>query len=406
MKIVVTGASGFLGRYLVKEFGTRGAQLLLVGRDLAKLNKLFPAIDCCSYDDLAVMGAGYDAIIHLATKNNNVEAPLDSFMRVNVDLALDVARAAQTAGIKRFVNVSTIHAFKVGKISAYAQSKRAAAERIALVLGPSVHTLYFPAIIGDQTEGAFGLLNKLPSGLRHSSVLLLAAIKPILVASDAAAACWDAATLSTAPAQLIVTANQAKNPVYGFFKRTTDLIAALAILFLLWWLMALIWIAVRLQSPGPAIFSQHRVGKSGRVFVCYKFRTMFQGAPNVGTHEAPASLVTPVGGFLRRTKLDELPQIVNILRNEMSLVGPRPCLPSQLDVIRARQRRGVLDILPGITGLAQVNHVDMSQPETLAEWDWRYLKLRSLALEMSILISTALGRGNGDLIKNKREENP
>lgn len=160
--------------------------------------------------------------------------------------------------------------------------------------------------------------------------------------------------------------------------------------------MLLIWIAIRLESPGAGIFRQARTGRDGRVFVCYKFRTMQLSTPNVGTHEVSASAITRMGSFLRGSKLDELPQIVNLLRNEMSLVGPRPCLPSQNTLVEARRARGVLGIKPGITGLAQINSIDMSDPERLAIWDERYLRLQTLLLDIKIILATAGGRGAGD----------
>ena len=126
---------------------------------------------------------------------------------------------------------------------------------------------------------------------------------------------------------------------------------------------------------------------------------MYVSAPNVATHEAPASAITPLGKFLRKTKIDELPQVFNILANQMSFVGPRPCLPTQTDLIAERQSRNILSLKPGITGLAQVNNVDMSNPEQLAKWDERYLKLRSILLDIQLIAETALGRGSGDKIR-------
>ena len=123
------------------------------------------------------------------------------------------------------------------------------------------------------------------------------------------------------------------------------------------------------------------------------------GTRQAGTHEISASAVTPIGRHLRRTKLDELPQIVNILRNEMSLVGPRPCLPGQTELIDARRRLGVLTVKPGISGLAQINGIDMSTPWRLASWDARYIALRSLALDARIALRTVMGSGQGDRVK-------
>src|SRR5690606_23023583 len=127
-------------------------------------------------------------------------------------------------------------------------------------------------------------------------------------------------------------------------------------------------------------------------------RTMKAGTVEAATNEVPAEAVTGIGRFLRRTKLDELPQVWNILRNEIGLVGPRPCLPVQTQLIEARRQRGVLSLKPGITGLAQVNGIDMSEPVRLARWDRRYLALQSLALDARIVLATARGRGQGDRV--------
>jgi len=182
-------------------------------------------------------------------------------------------------------------------------------------------------------------------------------------------------------------------------KRVLDVVAALAVLVLLSPLMAVVAVLVRRSSPGGAIFAQTRVGRFERPFTCYKFRTMAVGVPNAGTHEAQASWITPVGRKLRAYKLDELPQLVNVLRGDMSLVGPRPCLPNQSEVIEARRARGVFDIRPGITGIAQLAAVDMSTPERLAELDRKYLDTRSLLGDLRILAATALGRGSGDVAR-------
>nr|WP_246273025.1 sugar transferase [Oricola thermophila] len=159
----------------------------------------------------------------------------------------------------------------------------------------------------------------------------------------------------------------------------------------LWWLLAAVWLAVRFTSRGPALFAQPRIGRNGRIFTCYKFRTMAVGAPQAGTHEVPAEHITPVGRFLRGTKIDELPQIVNLLRGEMSLVGPRPCLPNQEELVEWRRRLGVLRCLPGITGLAQVDGVDMREPERLARLDARYCATRTILLDLRLVLRTLTG---------------
>lgn len=153
-------------------------------------------------------------------------------------------------------------------------------------------------------------------------------------------------------------------------------------------LLALVFIVIKLDSKGPALFAQERVGRSRKAFRCYKLRTMAHGTPNVPTHELPRGRVTRVGRFLRSSKMDELPQLWNVLKGEMSLVGPRPSLPSQHELIEERGRRGVLELRPGITGLAQVRGIDMSSPVLVADIDAEYLRRQSLLLDVRIMLST------------------
>lgn len=154
----------------------------------------------------------------------------------------------------------------------------------------------------------------------------------------------------------------------------------------------LLTVLIRLESAGPGLFRQSRVGRDGTPFVCLKLRTMRTDAPNVATHLAGTAHVTRLGRFLRRSKLDELPQLWNVLVGEMSLVGPRPCLPGQSELIAERARRGVLRLRPGITGLAQVRGVDMTDPARLAELDADYARRMSMTLDLRIILAT-LGGG-------------
>jgi len=177
-------------------------------------------------------------------------------------------------------------------------------------------------------------------------------------------------------------------PVMPTCKRIIDVSAAVAGLLLLWPVMAVIAIAVWLTSPGPAIFAQTRVGRNEQPFTCYKFRTMRIGTAQRATHEVSQSAVTGTGKLLRRFKLDELPQLWNVLRGDMSLVGPRPCLPVQKELVKERRNRGVYALRPGITGLAQVEHIDMSNPKRLAERDADYLERQSVLFDLGLILRT------------------
>ena len=125
---------------------------------------------------------------------------------------------------------------------------------------------------------------------------------------------------------------------------------------------------------------------------------MAQGTNQAGTHEVSVASITKVGRFLRATKIDELPQILNIVRNEISLIGPRPCLPSQADLVSKRYQLGVFDIKPGISGLAQIQNIDMSTPERLAQVDSLYVAAQCLTLDINIALATATGSGQGDKV--------
>ncbi len=173
-------------------------------------------------------------------------------------------------------------------------------------------------------------------------------------------------------------------------KRSLDLAAAGIGFVVLSPIMVLIALFIALQRDGPVLFAQRRIGQGGQPFTCYKFRTMAVGTPQVATHTLDGSSITPVGAILRRTKLDELPQLWNVLRGEMSLVGPRPCLPTQRALISARQAHGVSNLKPGITGLAQVRGIDMRDPERLAQIDAEYGRRAGLALDLSIIAATLL----------------
>lgn len=154
-----------------------------------------------------------------------------------------------------------------------------------------------------------------------------------------------------------------------------------------------------LFDTGSPLFVQERVGRNKKPFKLVKFRTMRADTASVATHLAPASSVTRLGHFLRRTKLDELPQLWNVLKGEMSLVGPRPNLFNQQELIAERDALGVYSVRPGITGLAQVNKIDMSRPKLLAETDQQMIASLTVMDYFRYILMTVLGRGSGDRVR-------
>lgn len=165
--------------------------------------------------------------------------------------------------------------------------------------------------------------------------------------------------------------------------------------------LLLIIYLIGLLDTGSPIFRQERVGRAQKPYKLLKFRTMRRDTASVASHLADATAITPLGAFLRRTKLDELPQLWNVLKGEMSLVGPRPCLFNQTELIREREARAIFRVRPGITGLAQVNKIDMSTPKLLAETEARMLKELAVSTYFKYIFMTVGGKGSGDAVRAK-----
>jgi lipopolysaccharide/colanic/teichoic acid biosynthesis glycosyltransferase len=399
--IVVTGATGFVGSHVVERFRA-DTDLLLVSRDPAGAERRFPGVRACRYDELRGRDLAGATVIHLAARNNDHPGTAEEFRATNVDLLLEVAAVARTAGARRFINLCSTHALQPRPGDHYGLSKQEGARRLAAFWPQGAVNLYVPALYAREFRGRLAMLDRLPAALRPLALRALRQVAPVLSVDTLTATLRvlvaepprDAGD-SWAQERYIADPVPA-NGLFAAVKRAIDLAAALAVAVLAGWAMLLIAAYIRLDSRGPAVFAQRRVGQGGRIFTCYKFRTMAVGTAHVATHQATAASVTRAGRFLRRTKLDELPQIVNVFLNQMSLVGPRPCLPVQEELVARREARGVLRLKPGITGLAQINDIDMSDPARLAAWDDRYRAFRTLRTDILILLRTVVGGGSGD----------
>lgn len=182
--------------------------------------------------------------------------------------------------------------------------------------------------------------------------------------------------------------------------RLFDIVISIMVLFVFWPLLLVIYIILIFHIKSP-VFIQERVGKKERLFLLIKFRTMKVGTVGVATHLVNTDSVTYFGRILRKLKLDELPQLLNVIRGDMSLVGPRPCLPNQIDVINKRRKLNVFKVRPGITGLSQINDIDMSKPVVLAKTDSLMIENYNIKSYFKILYYTAIGKGIGDRIVEK-----
>ena len=181
-------------------------------------------------------------------------------------------------------------------------------------------------------------------------------------------------------------------------QRLFDIIFSFFGLLLLSPILLLLYI-IGLFDTGSPLFLQQRVGKNKKPFILIKFRTMRKDTQSVATHLANKNAVTKYGAFLRKTKLDELPQLINVIKGDMSLVGARPNLLNQTELINEREKRGVYNYLPGITGLAQINEIDMSTPIELAEKDAEMYQTLTLKNYFYYILATVGGKGQGDRVK-------
>lgn len=180
--------------------------------------------------------------------------------------------------------------------------------------------------------------------------------------------------------------------------RTLDFILALTGLVFGFPVLVLLTL-IGFFDTGSPVFRQVRVGRNKKPFTLVKFRTMKLNTASVASHLASSSSITPFGHFLRRTKLDELLQLWNVLKGEMSLVGPRPGLFNQEELTAARDKHSVFEVRPGITGLSQVNEIDMSTPELLAKSDAKMIAEMSVSNYFKYIFQTVAGKGSGDRVK-------
>ena len=180
--------------------------------------------------------------------------------------------------------------------------------------------------------------------------------------------------------------------------RLLDIFIASLAFFTLLPLIIFVYCLIYLENKSP-IFKQVRIGKNKVKFTLIKFRTMKIGTESLATHLTDSKKITKIGRLLRKTKLDELPQLLNVIRGDMSLVGPRPCLPSQFELINRRSELNLYNYLPGITGLSQIMGIDMSDPSLISKTDYKMMRKLSLHSYFYYLLLTFFGKGFGDRVR-------
>lgn len=195
--------------------------------------------------------------------------------------------------------------------------------------------------------------------------------------------------------------------MYGFLKRFFDIVLSLVAIIVFSWLLIIIAVAIVVEDKGNILFKQKRIGKNKNEFYIYKFRTMKVSTPkDVPTHllDNPESYITKIGGFLRKTSLDELPQLFNILKGDMSIVGPRPALWNQFDLIALRDENGSNSVRPGLTGWAQVNGRDELPIDVKAGFDGEYIKKMSIVFDIKIILMTVVSVFTSKGVREGRNE--
>jgi lipopolysaccharide/colanic/teichoic acid biosynthesis glycosyltransferase len=386
VKIAVSGASGSVGRNLIPLLVQAGHTLLLISRDPATLRGQFPGLSVASVATWEEDARNYDIFLHLAVRNNNQVGSLGEFMEANANLTSTLAKGALRAGISRFVYPSTVQALMPEASSPYVLSKVAGMQAAHMSFPGGVDVVYLGLVHGQYYSGKLSFLNKLPRPIGSFVFSSFSALRPTTSVQHLVGY-LNLPRPVVAHHPSILTDSKSHNALYRLWQSLLGGIFVLAVL-MLYPLLLVVWGVVVIDDGRPGVFVQERIGCGNTVFNCVKFRTMRNGTGSRGSHMVDSDAVTKVGRILRRLKIDELPQAWNVFRGEMALIGPRPCLPDQDEVIAARESRGVVNCFPGLTGWAQVNGVDMSEPERLATFDAQYVGLQSVSFDFQVIRAT------------------
>ena len=390
MKIVVSGASSPLWASFVPLLSETGHTLLLVLEDEYELDAIHSGTTVASCSNWESLAVGFDIFIRLglseAVESGSYRHSMSA--KRQSDWIGSLALKARKLGMTRFLYFSTAESLLPGRDSLAGISNRPREQSAKAKLGGFMETIYVGRLHGSKGAGKLSVAESLSQRLFP----LFSALKPTTSFNLVSRYLMD-----PKPSRLLpfVVLTDRKSEIFGYrvWRAFIDSFFVIAVISLFPGL-AIAWLAVVLEDGRPGFFSQERVGLEGLVFRCIKLRTMRKGTVSKGTHRVDPQAITRVGQSLRRLKIDEFPQAWNILRKEMSLIGPRPCLLNQHDVVDARNVWGIFDVRPGLTGWAQANGVDMRDSEKLARYDAEYVGLQSVWFDFLILKKTLFGNSD------------
>lgn len=396
MKIVISDASSAVMGELVSRLVASGHSLVLVTREDAPVREHIPGVSLVSFETWEAKCVGFDVFLHFAVLTREKEGVSNDLTHLNGNFTASLASGARRSGISRFIYASTVETLVSERRSLHVRPEKLEIEAAEAGFGDGAEVIHLGHLHGVNFSGKFSFLGSLPRAIANFAFSVLSAVKPT-TSVELLVRFLESAQLPGKTEPLIVTDSKASNYCYRVWQAALNgLFVAMVVVAMP--ILAIASVLVVLEDGAPAFFSQDRIGKAGAAFRCFKLRTMHRSAESRGTHLVPESAITGIGRSLRRFKIDELPQALNILRGEMSLIGPRPCLPSQHEIISKRESRGVLPLLPGLTGWAQANGVDMRTPDWLIRYDSQYLGLQSIWFDVIVLWRTVFpfrGLGGG-----------
>ena len=383
--IVAIVGFGFIGRQLADYLVEKGYKVKVVTS--FPIESYDSGLAYFSYKDLKEVIASADAVINCAVLNNNGMLSEVNIDRINVALPILLARYSRKYNA-RFICLSSYHAINPFVMTRYAISKRKALVRLNHF--DDVISLVCPFVTNTHHKYPKGILFRLYRYIR--SLAPFRAVVPSVSVSVVGTNIIDLMKAQPTPTHKvhIIDSGAENNFYYRLARLVLNCVFACITLTVLLVLLPVLLPIIRHQSRGSFIYKQERLGRFKSLFSIYKLRTMDVSTVSIGSHLVPASSITSIGRVLRISKLDEFPQAINVIKGDLFLVGPRPCLASQSKLITARDKENVYDQKPGITGLAQVLGVTMESPKVLALFDSEYLKIKSVSFDLLIVFSTFL----------------